>query len=151
MTMAEVMINPIEILLIEDNPADVRLTIEALKEEKLFNNLSVVTDGVEAIDFLQRKGPYSGAPRPDLILLDLNLPRKDGFEVLREIKNDARLRAIPVVILTVSSSEKDILATYNLHANCYISKPLDMTQFSKIVKSIQDFWMTIVKLPVKTE
>ena len=139
--------SPIEILLVEDNPADVRLTQEALKEEKLHNNLSVVNDGVEALAFLHREGKYADAVRPDLILLDLNLPRKDGREVLKEIKNDPNLMAIPVVVLTVSDAEKDILITYNLHANCYITKPLDLNQFSKVVKSIQDFWLSIVKLP----
>lgn len=140
-------VNPIEILLVEDNPADVRLTQEALKEEKLHNNLSVVNDGVEAMAFLRKEGQYANVPRPDLILLDLNLPKKDGREVLREIKNDDKLKAIPVVVLTVSKAEEDIVKTYNLHANCYINKPLDLNQFSKVVKSIQDFWLTIVKLP----
>jgi len=141
---------PIEILLVEDNPADVRLTQEALKEEKLHNNLSVVNDGVEALAFLRREGEYANVVRPDLILLDLNLPRKDGREVLKEIKNDPDLKAIPVVVLTISEAEKDILISYNLHANCYITKPLDLNQFSKVVKSIQDFWLTIVKLPPNT-
>jgi CheY-like chemotaxis protein len=140
---------PIEILLVEDNLADVRLTQEALKEEKLRNNLMVVNDGVEALEFLRREGKYGSAARPDLILLDLNLPRKDGREVLQEIKNDPDLMAIPVVVLTVSEAEKDILESYKLHANCYIVKPLDLNQFSKVVKSIEDFWFTIVKLPPK--
>ena len=143
------MLKPIEILLVEDNLADVRLTQEALKEEKLFNNLSVVNDGVEALAFLRREGKYANSVRPDLILLDLNLPRKDGREVLEEIKNDPTLEAIPVVVLTVSEADKDILVSYHLHANCYIVKPLDLNQFSKVVKSIQDFWLTIVKLPLK--
>src|SRR5512135_1328983 len=116
-------VHPIDVLLVEDNPADVRLTVEALKEEKVYNNLSVVSDGVEAMAFLRREGKYAKAARPDLILLDLNLPRKDGREVLEEIKNDDSLKVIPVVILTVSRSEEDILKSYNLHANCYISKP----------------------------
>ena len=146
MTSQELM-KSIEILLVEDNPADVRLTQEALKEEKLHNNLSIVNDGVEALAFLHREGKYANAVRPDLILLDLNLPRKDGREVLKEIKSDPNLMAIPVVVLTISEAEKDILITYNLHANCYITKPLDLNQFSKVVKSIQDFWLTIVKLP----
>ena len=141
------LLKPIEILLVEDNLADVRLTQEALKEEKLFNNLSVVNDGVEALAFLRREGKYANAVRPDLILLDLNLPRKDGREVLEEIKNDPALEAIPVVVLTVSEADKDILESYHLHANCYIVKPLDLHQFSKVVKSIRDFWLTIVKLP----
>ncbi len=142
-------IDPIEILLVEDNPADVRLTIETLKEEKLRNNLNVVTDGVEALAFLRRQGKHANAPRPDLILLDLNLPRKDGREVLDEIKTDENLKSIPVVVLTVSESEGDILKSYNAHANCYITKPLDLAQFSRVVKSIQDFWLSIVKLPPK--
>lgn len=140
-------VNPIEILLVEDNPADVRLTQEALKEEKLHMNLNVAVDGVEAMDFLHRRGRFENAVRPDLILLDLNLPRKDGREVLKEIKNDDNLKSIPVVILTVSKAEEDICKTYNLHANCYITKPLDLNQFSKVVKSIKEFWLTIVKLP----
>lgn len=149
--MTQGMINPIEILLVEDNPADVRLTREALKEEKLVINLSVVTDGVEALDFLRQRGAYSDAPRPDLVLLDLNLPRMDGREVLSEMKNDKQLRSIPVVVLTVSSAERDVLETYALHANCFITKPIDLYQFSHVVKSIQDFWLTIVKLPPRTE
>jgi len=142
-------LTPIEILLVEDSPADVRLTKEALKEEKLYNNLHVVNDGVEAMAFLYRKGKYANAVRPDLILLDLNLPKKDGREVLEEIKNDENLKVIPVVILTVSKAEEDVLKSYKLHANCYITKPIDLNQFSKVVKTIQDFWMTIVKLPPK--
>lgn len=142
-------ISPVEILLVEDNPADVRLTQEALTEEKLHNNMSVVNDGVEALDFLRKKGKYANAVRPDLILLDLNLPKKDGREVLKEIKEDDNLKAIPVVVLTVSKAEEDVLKSYNLHANCYITKPLDLNQFSRVVKTIQDFWLTIVKLPPK--
>lgn len=138
---------PIEILLIEDNLGDVRLTQEALKEGKVSNVLSVVHDGVEAMAFLRRAGTHTKAVRPDLILLDLNLPKKDGREVLAEIKEDASLRRIPVVILTTSSAEQDILRTYNLHANCYITKPLDMDQFISVVKSIEDFWLIVVKLP----
>ena len=143
------LINPIEILLVEDNPAAVRLTREALKEEKINNSLSVAKDGIEALAFLRREGAYEKAVRPDLILLDLNLPRKDGREVLKEIKEDENLKCIPVVVLTVSEAESDILKTYNLHANCYITKPIDLSQFSRVVKSIQDFWLTIVKLPPK--
>lgn len=143
-------LNPIELLLVEDSAADVRLTREALKEEKIQNNLSVVNDGVEALAFLRRQGKYANATRPDLILLDLNLPRKDGREVLAEIKRDEGLKCIPVVVLTVSDAEGDILKSYNLHANCYIKKPIDLIQFSKVVKSIQDFWLTIVKLPPQT-
>jgi CheY-like chemotaxis protein len=141
--------HPIEILLVEDNPADVRLTMEALKEEKLQNNLSVVNDGVEALAFLRREGVFREAVRPDLILLDLNLPKKDGREVLEEIKNDKNLKSIPVVVLTVSNAEGDVQKSYNLHANCFITKPIDLNQFSKVVKSIQEFWLTIVKLPPK--
>lgn len=144
-----ILVNPVEILLVEDSPADVRLTQEALKEEKLHINLSVVYDGVEAMEFLYRKGKYENAVRPDLILLDLNLPKKDGREVLKEIKSDNNLKSIPVVILTVSKAEEDIVKSYNLHANCYITKPLDLSQFAAVVKSIQDFWLTIVKLPAR--
>lgn len=138
---------PIEILMVEDNPGDVRLTVEALKGAKVRNNLQVVNDGVEAMAYLRHEGQYVDAPRPDLILLDLNLPKKDGREVLAEIKADSDLRLIPVVVLTVSSSEEDILRTYDLHANCYITKPVDLERFITVVKSIQDFWLTIVKLP----
>jgi len=138
---------PLEILLVEDNPGDVRLTEEALKEGKVLNNLSVVGDGVEALDFLNRKGKYADAPRPDLILLDLNLPKRNGREVLAKIKQDPNLRRIPVVVLTISKDKKDILKSYDLHANCYITKPVDLNQFMAIVKSIEDFWLTIVKFP----
>ncbi|WNG23629.1 response regulator [Cystobacter fuscus] len=138
---------PIEILLVEDNPGDVRLTIEALKEGKVSNRLSVARDGVEALAFLRREGPHASAPRPDLILLDLNLPRRDGREVLAEIKADARLRRIPVVVLTTSKAEEDILRTYDLHANCYINKPVDLDQFISVVRSIDDFWLSVVRLP----
>jgi CheY-like chemotaxis protein len=140
---------PIEILLIEDNPGDVRLTQEALREGKVINNLNVVSDGEAALEFLRRKGPYAKATRPDVILLDLNLPRKDGREVLAEIKEDPDLKRIPVVVITSSSAEEDVLRSYNLHANCYISKPVDLEQFIAVVKSIEDFWMGIVKLPPK--
>lgn len=138
---------PVEVLLVEDNPGDVRLTREALKEGKIRNNLHVAKDGVEALAFLRREGEHAGAPRPDVILLDLNLPRKDGREVLTEVKGDASLRQIPVVILTSSQAEEDICRAYDLHANCYISKPVDLDQFIKVVKSIEDFWFTVVKLP----
>ncbi len=138
---------PIEILLVEDNPGDVRLCQEALKESKVLNNLHVTVDGVEALEFLRKQGKFADAIRPDLILLDLNLPRKDGREVLAEIKEDESLRRIPVVILTVSSSEEDVLRSYNLHANCYITKPVDFDQFTNVVRQIEDFWFTIVKLP----
>lgn len=140
---------PIEILLVEDNPGDVRLTQEILKEGKVNNNLSVASDGIEALAFLYRQGNYQSAPRPDLILLDLNLPRKDGREVLTDIKQDESLRRIPVVILTTSQAEEDILKTYELHGNCYITKPVDLEQFIRVVKSIEDFWLTIVKLPLE--
>ncbi|HAD81685.1 MAG: response regulator [Candidatus Edwardsbacteria bacterium RIFOXYD12_FULL_50_11] len=140
-------VNPIEVLLVEDSPADVRLTKEALKEEKLHITLQVVNDGVEAMEYLRQEGKYSKAVRPDLILLDLNLPKKDGREVLKEIKGDDNLRSIPVVVLTTSKSEADIIKVYDLHANCYITKPLDLNQFSTVVKSIENFWLTIVKLP----
>ena len=138
---------PVEILLVEDNPGDVRLTIEAFRENRLHNNLHVVRDGEEAIAFLRRDGQYADGPRPDLILLDLNLPKKDGREVLAEIKEDSDLKRIPVVILTTSAAEEDILKTYELYANCYVTKPVDLDQFIKVVRSIEEFWMTIVKLP----
>lgn len=138
---------PAEFLLVEDNPGDVRLTREALNESKFRNHLSVVGDGVEAMAFLRREGPYAEAPRPDLILLDLNLPKKSGREVLAEIKADESLRRIPVVVITSSEAEQDIFATYNLHVNCYVSKPVDLDQFIKVVRSISTFWLTIVKLP----
>ncbi|HDS45341.1 MAG TPA: response regulator [Methanomicrobia archaeon] len=138
---------PIEILLVEDNPGDIRLTREGLKEGRILNNLSVVEDGVEAMAFLRREAEYADAPRPDLILLDLNLPKKDGREVLIEIKSDPQLRRIPVVILTTSRAEEDIKSTYNQHANCYITKPVDFDQFVNVVKTIEDFWLTIVRLP----
>jgi CheY-like chemotaxis protein len=138
---------PIEILLIEDNAGDARLAREALRDAKVANNLSWVADGVEAMSFLRREGQYAAAPRPDLILLDLNLPRKDGREVLSAIKADERLKRIPVVILTTSQAEEDIVRAYHLNANCYISKPVELDQFIKVVKTIEDFWLTIVKLP----
>ena len=141
------LVYPIEILLIEDNPGDARLAKEALKDSKLMNTLNIVEDGVEAMNFLHQTGKYSKMPRPDLIILDLNLPKKDGREVLAEIKTDDDLKRIPVVILTISKAEEDILKSYNLHANCFITKPLDLDQFMKVVKSIEDFWLTIVKLP----
>ena len=138
---------PIVILMVEDNPGDVRLTVEALKEGKVRNILHTVEDGEAAMKFLHRQEPYAKAPRPDLVLLDLNLPKKNGREVLAEIKADPELRRIPVVILTVSKAEQDILRTYDLHANCYISKPVDLEQFLTVVKSIENFWLTVVKLP----
>jgi len=138
---------PVDILLVEDSEGDARLAREALKDSKISNKLYHVTDGVKALNFLKKKGKYADMPRPDLILLDLNLPRKDGREVLADIKSDEDLKRIPVVILTVSSDEADIFKTYNLHANCYITKPIDLDQFVNVVKSIEDFWLTIVKLP----
>ena len=137
----------VDILLVEDNEGDVRLIQEALRDGKLQNNLYVARDGVEAMDYLLKNGTFSNAIRPDIILLDLNLPRKDGREVLAEIKNHSDLRRIPVVILTTSDAETDIFKTYNLHANCYIVKPLDLDQFIRVVRSIESFWLTIVKLP----
>ena len=140
---------PIEILLVEDNPGDVRLTLEALKDNKIRNNVSVVEDGVEAMAFVNRESKYANAPRPDLILLDLNLPKKDGREVLAEIKAVQNLRRIPVVILTTSKAEEDIFKAYYNHANCFITKPVDLDQFIKVAKSIEEFWLTIVKLPTE--
>lgn len=145
--MAAIIGKPIEILLVEDNPGDVRLTQEALKDGKLHNNMHVVGDGVEAMAFLRREGQYANVVRPDLILLDLNLPRMDGREVLAEIKVDNNLRLIPIVVLTTSSSEEDVLRSYNLHANCYITKPVDLEQFFRVVKAINEFWLTVVTLP----
>jgi len=138
---------PIEILLVEDNPDDIALMVEAFKRRKIRNNLNVARDGMEALDFLRRNGSHADAVQPDLILLDLNLPKKDGREVLEEIKDDEGLKHIPVVILTTSSAEEDILKTYRLHANCYITKPVGLQEFSKIVDAIENFWFTIVKLP----
>ena len=138
---------PIEILLVEDNAGDVRLVKEAFEENKFLNNLYVARDGVEAMKFLHKEGEYANAVRPDLILLDLNLPKKDGREVLAEVKVDEDLKRIPVVIMTISKAEEDILKTYNLHANCYITKPIDLDQFIKVVKSVESFWLAIVELP----
>jgi chemotaxis family two-component system response regulator Rcp1 len=138
---------PIEILLVEDNPGDVRLAVEALRDAKVANRLHIVEDGVEAMSFLRREGRYADVPRADLILLDLNLPRKDGREVLAEIKQDADLKRIPVVILTSSAAEQDVVQAYNLYANCYITKPMDLDQFLKVVRSIEDFWLIVVTLP----
>ena len=138
---------PIEILLVEDNPDDADLTIDALRDGRLRNRVTLIEDGVEAMAYLRRQGRYADAPRPDLILLDLHLPRKDGREVLAEVKQDPNLRRIPVVIMTSSDDEKDILAAYNLHVNCYVTKPVDLDQFIKVVKSIEHFWLCVVKLP----
>ena len=138
---------PVEILLVEDNPGDERLTREALKEGKVYSNLHWVKDGVEAMAFLRREGKYKDVPRPDIILLDLNLPKKDGREVLQEIKKDDNLKRIPVVILTTSKAEEDVMRTYNLHANCYVTKPVDLEKFIVVVQSIDRFWLTVVTLP----
>lgn len=137
----------IEILMVEDNPGDVRLTREAMKEGKVNNRLSVVGDGVQALEFLRHQGRFADAPRPDLILLDLNLPRKDGREVLAELKADPEFKRIPVVVLTTSQAEQDVLRAYDLHANCYITKPVDFNQFMQVVQQIDDFWVNVVTLP----
>lgn len=139
--------NPIDILLVEDNPGDVRLTQEAFKAGKIRNNLYVVRDGIEALDFLYRRKPYEEVPVPDLILLDLNLPKRDGREILEEIKSTDPLRRIPVVVLTTSKADEDVLRSYNLHANCFITKPIDLDEFFKVIRVIENFWLTVVKLP----
>jgi two-component system, chemotaxis family, response regulator Rcp1 len=141
------MAEPIDILLVEDNPGDARLTLEVFKDCKIANRIVTARDGEEAIAYLRRNGPQADGFVPELILLDLNLPKKDGREVLAEIKGDLKLRAIPVVVLTTSSAEEDVLKTYGLQANCYITKPIDLEQFIRVVNQIQDFWMTIVRLP----
>ena len=137
----------IEILLVEDNPGDARLTQEAMHEAKVRNHIHVVEDGVEAMQFLRREGRFGEAPRPDLILLDLNLPKKDGREVLAELKSDPALRCIPVVVLTTSRADEDVLRAYDLHANCYITKPVDLDQFMKVIRLIDEFWVSVVTLP----
>ena len=139
--------NVIQILLVDDSSDDVLLTRRALKKGKVLNNLSVVDDGVEAINFLHRRGEYSDAPRPDIILLDLNMPKKDGREVLSEIKADDGLKQIPVVVLTTSEADIDILESYSLHANCYVTKPVDLDQFMHVIQTLEDFWFNVVKLP----
>ncbi len=136
-----------EILLVEDSPGDIRLTVEALKESRITNNLHIVNDGAEAIDFLLKTGEYANSPKPDLILLDLNLPKINGFEVLKKIKEDETLKVIPVVVLTTSQSEIDILQSYQLHVNCFVSKPIEFDEFFNVIRTIEDFWFTIVKLP----
>jgi CheY-like chemotaxis protein len=141
---------PIEILLVEDNPGDVELTREALDAAKVSNKLHVVEDGADAVDFLFRRGKFTDVPRPDIILLDLNLPRKDGRQVLSEIKAEPDLSQIPVVVLTTSQADEDIIRAYQLHANCYVTKPVDFNQFMHIVSTIEEFWLTVVKLPKKT-
>lgn len=138
---------PIEILLVEDNPAEIRLTIEGLKEGRIANRLHSVTDGDQALDFLYRRGAYKSVPRPDLILLDLNLPGIDGRAVLRQIKEDPELKVTPVVIITSSEAESDIIKSYEAHANCFISKPIDFTGFAQVIRSIENFWFTVVRLP----
>jgi two-component system, chemotaxis family, response regulator Rcp1 len=147
--MKETEVRPVEILLVEDSPSDTELTVEALKEAKVRNHLTVVEDGVQAMEFLRRQGRFQDAPRPDLIMLDLNLPRKDGREVLAEIKSDEDLRAIPVVVLTTSRAEQDVLRAYQLNANCYITKPVDFEQFLEVIRSIESFWLFVVSLPPK--
>lgn len=141
--------NPIEILLIEDNPADIRLTQEAFREARLHNTMHVVQDGVSAMAFIRQTAPYQQAPRPDLILLDLNLPKKDGREILSEIKADPHTRTIPVVVLTTSADEEDVLRSYDLHANAYLVKPIDVLRFIKMIQSLESFWLSVVKLPPK--
>ncbi|PTL35311.1 response regulator [Candidatus Methylomirabilis limnetica] len=147
MSSNEVNARSIEILLVEDNPGDARLTIEAMREAKMSNRIHVVEDGVEAMQFLRREGRFGDAPRPDLILLDLNLPKKDGRAVLAEVKADPALKRIPVVVLTTSRAEEDVLRAYDLHANCYVTKPVDLAQFMKIVAQIEEFWIKVVVLP----
>jgi two-component system, chemotaxis family, response regulator Rcp1 len=141
------MAKPIEILLIEDSPSDVALTIEALKTGRIGNNLNRVADGVEAMEYLRQQGRFAQSPRPDLIMLDLNLPKKDGREVLRELKNDPSLKFIPIIVLTTSRADKDVLQSYELNANCYITKPVDFQQFIDVIKSIEHFWLSVVTLP----
>lgn len=140
----------IDILVVEDNPGDARLILEVLKSNKIHNSLNIVKDGVEALDFLYRKGEFNEAPRPDLIFLDLNLPKKDGREVLAEIKSDDNLKTIPVIIMTTSQAEEDIIKSYSLHANCYVTKPIDFDHFIKVVTLIEDFWFSLVELPSKS-
>lgn len=146
--LAQTQVKPIEILLVEDSPSDADLAMEALSNGKILNNLHFVEDGVEAIKFLRKKAPYKEVPRPDLILLDLNLPKKSGVEVLKEIKSDQNLKLIPVLILTTSAAQEDIIKSYSLHANCYITKPVDFLQFTKVVRLIEEFWLAVVKLPI---
>jgi chemotaxis family two-component system response regulator Rcp1 len=149
--MGNTILNSIDILVVEDNPGDARLIKEVLNDNKVYSSLYIVNDGVEAMNFLHHEGKYKDVSIPDLIILDLNLPRKDGREVLAEIKADNKLKHIPIVIMTISQAEEDILKSYNLHANCFITKPIDLNQFIKVVKSIEDFWFSIVKLPPKAE
>lgn len=151
MTLIEQVGRPVEFLLVEDNPGDVRLTREALKDSKVRNNLNVLGDGISALAYLRNESPYENALRPDIILLDLNLPKMDGREVLSKIKADPAFRRIPVVVITSSEAEQDILRTYDLHVNCYVTKPVDLDQFIKVVQSIESFWLTIVQLPMLDE
>jgi two-component system response regulator len=148
--MNDPMPSTIEILIVEDNKGDALLIKEVFHENKIFNSLHFVNDGIEAMDFLYDRGKYKGRTLPDLIILDLNLPRKDGREVLAEIKSDDRLKHIPVVIMTISQADEDVLRSYNLHANCYVTKPIDLIQFTRVIRSIEDFWFTVVKLPPKS-
>ncbi|QUQ62823.1 response regulator [Kutzneria sp. CA-103260] len=145
--MTESFVDVVDVLLVEDDPGDVLMTREAFEHHKIRNKLHVVADGVEALQFLRREGPHAGAPRPGLVLLDLNLPRKDGREVLAEIKSDEALRSIPVVVLTTSEAEEDILRSYDLHANAYVTKPVDFDRFIDVIRQIDDFFVTVVKLP----
>jgi len=147
MTAREKQIHPVDILLVEDSPGDVRLTREALKDAKILNTLHVVQDGIAAMDFLRQQGQYAGRPRPELIMLDLNLPKKDGREVLAEIKQDENLKRIPVVVLTTSKAEEDIVRAYNLHANAYVTKPVDLAQFLNVIRALEEFWLAVVTLP----
>ena len=147
MDMEDEIPKKVNILLVEDNPGDVRLIIESLKESKRPTNLRTVKDGIEAMDYLHREGIFANEDRPDIILLDLNLPRKNGIEVLAEIKKDPGLKRIPVIILTASSADRDIINSYDLNANCYITKPVSLEQFTEVIKSIENFWLTVVKLP----
>jgi len=149
MNMNNSEVNTIDILIVEDNKGDARLIREVFYENKIFNSLHFVNDGIEAMNFLFARGEYKGFALPDLIILDLNLPRKDGREVLAEIKGDDKLKHIPVVVMTISQAEEDVLRSYNLHANCFVTKPIDLSQFTKVIRSIEDFWFTIVKLPPK--
>ncbi len=147
--MKESTLNSIDILIVEDNKGDARLIKEVFYENKIFNSLHFVNDGIEALDFLYSRGRFAGSSMPDLIILDLNLPRKDGREVLAEIKSDDRLKHIPVVVMTISQADEDVLKSYNLHANCYVTKPIDLNQFTSVIRSIENFWFSIVKLPPK--
>ncbi len=149
MPIHQMLFRPIDILLVEDNPGDVRLTKEALLEGKVLNRIFVAEDGLEALEFLHRRGKFASVPRPDIILLDLNMPRMDGREFLARVKNDPDLRSIPVVILTTSEADQDVFRSYDMHASCYISKPVDMEQFMKVVKMIKQFWFTVVRLPAE--